>query len=72
MKHTLIGAGGVVQWYCAKFQSRDILLIWLEVRHVPTALAAGAGGLFGLFFLCYHSSFLSRPDINTETLSKNR
>ena len=52
------------------FQHRGVLLIWITVGQVPTALTVGAVGLFGHSFL---SSIISlfflplsgrRPDID--------
>ena len=41
-------------------QCRGVLLIWIRVGQVPTALVVGAlGGLFGHFSLVFHFSFLS-------------
>ena len=35
---------GVVGWCWVNFQCRGVLLIWIMVGQVPTALAVGAGG----------------------------
>ena len=43
---------GMVRWCWINFQCRGVLLIWIRVGQVFTALAVGAGGgcLFGHFF----------------------
>ena len=43
----------------------EVLLIWIRVGQGPTALAVGAGGVFGHFSLVYHFSFLSPPPWET-------
>ena len=42
------GSGGAM--VLGNFQCRGVLLIWIRVGQGPTALAVGAGGLFGYFF----------------------
>ena len=41
--------GRVVRWCWINFQCRGVLLIWIGEGQGPTALAVGAGGLFGHF-----------------------
>ena len=54
------GGGRVVRWCWVNFQCRGVLLIWIIVGQVPTALAVGAGGgCLDIFSLVYHFSFLS-------------
>ena len=48
------------RWCWVNFQCRGVLLIWIKVGQVPTALAVGAGGVVWTFFsLIYLFSFLS-------------
>ena len=54
------GCGQVVRWCWVNFQCQGLLLIWIIVRHGPTALAVGAGGgCLDIFSLVYHFSLLS-------------
>ena len=61
--------GRVVRWSWVNFQCRGVLLVWIRVGQGPTALAVGAGGLFGHFyshlsFLFFLPLFGRRPDID--------
>ena len=38
------GGGRVVRWCWVNFQYRGVLLNWIIVGQVPTALVVGAGG----------------------------
>ena len=50
----------VVRWSWINFQVRGVLLVWIRVGQVPTALAVGAdGGCLDIFTLIYPFSFLS-------------
>ena len=55
----------MVQRCWVNFQCRGVLLHWVMVGQGPTALAAGAGGVFGHFFSVYHLSFLSPSFLET-------
>ena len=55
----MVGGGAMV---LGKLSVRGILLIWIIVGQEQTALAVGAGGVDGHFFLVYHFSLcLKRP-----------
>ena len=57
-------SGRVVQWYWVNFQFRGVLLLWIIVRHGPTALAVGAGlGCLDIFYLVSFSLSLGDDPI---------
>ena len=50
-----------MRWCWVNFQCRGVLLIWLIVGQVPTALVVGAGGGYLEFFLSSITSLFSLP-----------
>ena len=68
----------MVRWCWVNCQCRGDLLIWIKVRHVPTALVKGEGGGCLDIFLSSITSFIflplspRRPDIDRNTVSKGR
>ena len=44
------GGGRVMRWCWVNFQCRDVLLIWVIVLQVPTALVVRAGGVVWTIF----------------------
>ena len=52
------GGGRVVRWCWVNFQCRGVLLIWIRVGQMPTALAVGmSGGCFDIFLSSIISLF---------------
>ena len=52
-----LGGGWVVRRWCVNFQSRGVLLVWIQVGQGPIALVVGAGGgCLDIFSLIYRAA----------------